>query len=98
MSTRFQKRKYRDVGDVGGPRTRPRVGDVAGAAYYVGAAHVNVPPTNSATDRPRQQTTSTDDYAYRWPGNPDRDEARALAEFNAALQRAIDAVDWSQPF
>jgi hypothetical protein len=26
------------------------------------------------------------------------DEERSLAEFNAALQEAIDSVDWSQPF
>ncbi len=38
-----------------------------------------------------------DEYHYGPHGNPDRDEAR-LAEFNVALQRAIDNVDWSVPF
>ncbi len=31
-------------------------------------------------------------------GEPDRRDDEALEEFNRALQQAINAVDWSQPF
>lgn len=31
-------------------------------------------------------------------GDPDRHDDEALEDFNRALQQAVDAVDWSQPF
>ena len=49
-------------------------------------------PIGVSTHDPR------DEYHYGPHGNPDRAEARALADFNHALQQAIDAVNWSQPF
>jgi hypothetical protein len=39
-----------------------------------------------------------DEYHFRPSGHPDRDEARALEEFNRELQRAINREFGSQPF
>ena len=45
------------VVDCDRPRTRPRAGDVAGAAYYVRAAHVNDPTTTNETIAHAKPTT-----------------------------------------
>ncbi len=53
---------------------------------------LHAPPIGDSTRDPR------DEYHYGPDGNPDRDEARALADFNRELQKAIDGVDWAAPF
>jgi hypothetical protein len=42
-------------------------------------------------------TSKTEDAGEQHADSPPAD-LEALAEFNRALQRAIDGVDWSQPF
>ena len=65
-------------------------GSLIDARTLPGGQHAS--PQGVSTHDPR------DEYHYGPHGNPERDEARALAEFNRKLQAAIEAVDWSQPF
>ena len=84
MNTHSQNQKNSHVGDVSRPRVGPRRDGWRGGGYYV------TPPTTSTTDNGRQGSS---------PGKPPTSaEREALAEFNRALQLAIDEVDWSQPF
>jgi hypothetical protein len=85
VNTRLQNNQFEDVGDCDRPRNRPR-GDGwgVGGYYYVDAAHVPDPATDQEPNRPRSSPTSAD--------------LEAAERFKAELQRAIDDVDWSQPF
>ena len=50
-------------------------------------------------NEPFDEQRITENYAYRWPGNPDRDEARlALEAFNQELQAAINREFSTQRF
>jgi hypothetical protein len=51
--------------------------------YYVGATHVTTLGNAEVGNPPTSSPTSTEDYGYRFPGNPNRDEARGIGGVHA---------------
>ena len=108
MNTYSLNSQFQDVGDNDRPRNRPRGVGRCGAAYYVGAAHVNDPATDQEHNRPRQSPTSPGGQ-YRAPqgistrdGITDaelrEDHRRRLAEFERELaQFDIDSAGNHEP-